>query len=143
MKATWIFTRRTDGTIDVGWTEADCRIHRVRPLVEGEFTTQKEMTLVAWGMLYGYLKDEDGGEAKALALSAPLGQKLWKLGNLRKRLCNDGGTVFWVTDSEFVDLIAEVLVEAKSCAGGDAVVEYVGGQRRDTLRDETACRLLN
>jgi hypothetical protein len=127
----------------------------VAPVIQAPFGSVSTMQMIALALLLDWFGDENDAECKAVALSASLGVKLAKLGARRQVPFSDGKRGFDLTEEELGKMVAEIMVTAgemvAACTPTEQqvkMIEYIAGQRRDTVRHEalaetTPLRLMN
>jgi hypothetical protein len=113
------------------------------PLIDVEFTTFKNMHLLALAILLEWFAEEEMAERKAVALSAAFGVKLAKLATRRQVVYANGKRGWDIDSREIEEMVAQIMVSAgemvAACTPTEQqvkVIEYVTGQRRDTVRQE-------
>jgi hypothetical protein len=94
-------------------------------LIARDMRPASPMMNIALTLLLDFFDGEEHAGAKATAMSRPLVQCLNRLGEEWK-----------LTEAELSGVVIEILVAGKTAVDGDTEVEYVTGQRRDTMRLE-------
>jgi hypothetical protein len=152
---TYVIRRNTNGALHVYCTQQEQTRQSVPSVVNAPFSTVDSMEAIARAILLDWFADEDAAERKAVALAPGLAFKLYKLGCQRQVLFNNGKNGWDVSEQELSDIVTELLVNVgESVAAVQprnkhvAVIEYIMGQRRDTIRqaalqETTSRRLMN
>jgi hypothetical protein len=152
---TYVIRRNANGVLDIYRTQQEQTRQPVPSVVNAPFSTVDSMEVIALAILLDWFADEDAAERKAVALAAGLGVKLYKLGCQRQVLFTNGKTGWDITSDELGEMVCDLLVNAGESVVAVqptdkqvAVIEYIMGQRRDTVRqpalqETTSRRLMN
>lgn len=154
----YIFRRAPDGAVNL-YKYPDGTWNRERlptvPLIDASFTSAAAMQTLALSILLDWFADEDETERKAVAFSAAFGVKLTKLAARRQVMYTSGRRGWDIGSDEIEKMVAEIIVTAAEMAAAYQptekqvkVIEYIMGQRRDTVRqaalqETTSRRLMN
>jgi hypothetical protein len=154
----YVFRREPDGAVNLYRyrnTEWKREPMPTMPLIDVEFTTFGNMQLLALTIRLEWFADEEMAERKAVALSAAFGVKLAKLAARRQVVYTNGKRGWDIDSREIEKMVAQIMVSAGEMAAAchptenqARVIEYISGQRRDTVRQEalaetTPRRLMN
>jgi hypothetical protein len=135
------------GVVDVWWQDGEFK-NSVPHVLNTEFTLLAAFEKVTLRALTHYFGHEQDAEVKARLLTPGVTKRLAKLARIesRRNETKDGrqGLLFTVTTDKLDEIVCAALLDYAPDSAG---IEYIGGTRRDLIREqsrlETTGRLLN